>query len=107
MDARRLDADDERLRDLAIGVAAGDEREDLRLTRCEPEDLLEVLRAMFQRDVGRREIEPRALGEQLELSGQGPRSDSSRDGVRRLSGTPASVRGAPAATSASASRQRQ
>ena len=43
MDARRLDADDERLGDLAIGVAAGDEREDLRLARREPEDLLEVL----------------------------------------------------------------
>ena len=49
VDARRLDADDERLGDLAIGVAAGDEREDLRLARCEPEDLLEVLLSFVRR----------------------------------------------------------
>jgi hypothetical protein len=31
--ACRLDADDERCRDLAVGVAAGDEGQDLRLAR--------------------------------------------------------------------------
>ena len=43
VDAGRLDADDERRGDLAVGVAAGDERQDLRLARCQPEELLEVL----------------------------------------------------------------
>jgi hypothetical protein len=44
-------------------------------------------------------VEPRALGEQLELPEQRSRFDARRDGVAALSGT-AGV--APAATSASA-----
>ena len=68
--------------DLAVGVAAGDERQHLRLARRQAEDLLQALLARRATRVGRREIEPRALGEQLELAQQRLRSDPSRDGVR-------------------------
>ena len=44
VDAGRPDADHEGRRDLAVGVAAGDEGEDLRLARCEAEELEALLR---------------------------------------------------------------
>jgi hypothetical protein len=62
VDAGRLDADDERLRDLTVGVAARDEPQHLRLARREAEDLLQVLPAVRRSRVGRREIEPRTIG---------------------------------------------
>ena len=69
--------------DLAVRVAAGDERQNLRLARRQPEELLQaLLRRPAESASGGVEIEPRALGEQLELAQQGPRSDPSRDGVR-------------------------
>jgi pimeloyl-ACP methyl ester carboxylesterase len=62
VDARRLDADHECLRDLPILVAAGDQREDLCLARREPEGVGEAFLAVRLR-VRRREIESRTLGE--------------------------------------------
>ena len=107
VDAGGPDADDECLRDLAVGVAAGDESEDLRLARGEAEDVLQARLSVGRRGVQRCEIEPRALGEQLELAKEGLRSDPRRDGMRRRERALASARDAPAATSASAWRQWQ
>jgi len=68
--------------DLAVGVATGDEGQDLRLPRRQAEELPQALRSVGRPSVRRRELQPRALGEQLELPGQGRCSDPGRDGVR-------------------------
>jgi hypothetical protein len=67
VDARGLDADDERLGYLPVGVAAGDEAQDLALARSQPERLGEAVLAVCV-DVGRPEVEPRTSGEGLELA---------------------------------------
>ena len=64
VDAGRPDADHQGRRDLAVGVAAGDQGQDLRLARREAEDLLEALLPFGRPGVRRRELQPRALGEQ-------------------------------------------
>ena len=66
VDAGGLDADDERRRDLPIRVAPGDERQDFRFARGQPEDLLEAVVSFVR--LRRREIEASTLGEQLELA---------------------------------------
>ena len=65
--ARRLDADHQRRRDLAVRVAAGDERQNLCFPRSQSENLLDALNLAVRPLDWRREIEPRALGEQLDL----------------------------------------
>jgi hypothetical protein len=82
MHAGRPDADDECRRDLAVGVAAHEEGQDLRLPRRQAEDLLQALLPVGRPDVRRRGLQPCALGEQLKLFCQGCRSDPGRDGVR-------------------------
>ena len=77
-----VDADDQRGGDLAIGVAAGKEGQDIRLARGQAEDLLQGPFPGWRPVVGRGEVEPGALGEQLELGGQGAGADPGRDGVR-------------------------
>jgi hypothetical protein len=107
VDAGRPDADDELRGDLAVGVAAGEEGQDLRLARGEAEGLLQAPLPVGRPGLRRRQLEPRPLGEQLEPFGQGLCSDPGRDGVR-LGERPARLGAeAPAATSASAWRQRQ
>ena len=80
MHAGRPDADDECRRDLAVGVAAGEEGQDLRLPRREVEDLLQALLPVGRPGVRRREFQPCALGEQLKLFCQGR---ALRSGPRR------------------------
>jgi hypothetical protein len=82
VDAGRPDADHQGRCDLAVGVAAREEGQDLRLARREAEDLLKALLPVGRPCIRRRELEPRALGEQLELPGQRRCSDPGRDGVR-------------------------
>ena len=55
--------------------------EHLGLARRQPEELLQALRRVGGAGVRRRRIEPRSLGEQLELAQQGLRSEPGRDGV--------------------------
>ena len=62
--------------DLAVRVAAGDERQNLGLARGQSEDLLQALPRVGRLRGRRREIEPRALGEQLELAQQRLCSDA-------------------------------
>src|SRR5262245_57529957 len=81
VDAGCLDADDEVRRDLAVRVATGDEGQDLRLARCQAESLLQASPSVGLLVLRGGEIEPRALGEQLELPQQRIRSDASGDGV--------------------------
>jgi hypothetical protein len=81
MNAGRPDADHQGRRDLAVGVAAGDEGQDLRLARREAEDLPQALGPVGRPGVRRSELQPSALGEQLELPSQGRCSDPSRDDV--------------------------
>jgi GNAT superfamily N-acetyltransferase len=57
--AGRPDADDEGRGDLGVGVATGDEGQNLRLPRRQAEELPQALPS-----VRRRELQPRALGEQ-------------------------------------------
>src|SRR5436305_3886225 len=82
VDADGLDADDEYRGDLAVGVAAGEEVQHLRLTCRKAEDLLWAVLLLGKRGLRRREIEPRALGEQLDLAEQRPGPYPGRDGVR-------------------------
>jgi pimeloyl-ACP methyl ester carboxylesterase len=83
MDAGRLGADDERRRDLAVGVATGDEGQDLHLARGQAEDLLQAPGSGGRSGVRRRlQVEPRALGEQPELLGQGLRADPGGDATK-------------------------
>ena len=82
MDAGGLDADDERAGDLAVGVAAGDQGQDVRFARGQAEDLLEGPFPGGRPPVRRGEVEAAALGEQLELGGQGAGTDPGRGGVR-------------------------
>ena len=70
MDARRLGTDDERLGDLTVRVAAGDEGEDLGLAGRETEVLLGAPLSTGCRLGRGGEIEPGALGEQFELAEQ-------------------------------------
>ena len=70
VDADGLDADDERRGDLAVGVAAGEEVQDLRLARGQAEDFLWAVLLFGERGRRGREVEPRALGEQLEFAEQ-------------------------------------
>ena len=119
VDAGRLDADHERLRNLTVRVAADDEPQHLRLARRHAEDRLQVLLAVRRSSVEWREIEPRTFGEPLESRGPTalPRSElrprapagaarSSRPGRRRRRPAPrpgasdsrqrsANVRGVP------------
>ena len=81
VDAGRPDTDHEGRRDLAVGVAAGDEGQDLRLARCEAEELKALLR-VGRHSKRRCDLQPRALGEQLELRGQRLGSDPGRDRMR-------------------------
>ena len=75
--------DHERVGDLPVGVAAGDEREHLGLPRRQAEGLLQESLSIGRRSVRRGEIEPRTLGEQLELPSKRLRSCPSRDRVCR------------------------
>jgi hypothetical protein len=71
-----LEADHERGGDLAVGQAAGDERQHFCLARREPaEGLFEPLRRVVWACLRWRQIEPRTLGKQLKLVQQGLRSD--------------------------------
>jgi hypothetical protein len=81
VDAGRPDADHEYRRDLAVGVATGEEIQDLRLPRGQAKDFLEALFSVGRPRVRRCELQPRALGEQLEPFSKGLCSDPGRDGV--------------------------
>jgi hypothetical protein len=113
VDAGALDADHQRRGDLAVGVATGHEAEDLGLARRQPQQLLEP-GTLVGRLARRCEIQPRALGEPLDLLPERPRAQPLRDGVGQPDresgvsrGRAVSAAEAPAATSASAWRQRQ
>src|SRR5581483_7458958 len=81
VDARRLDADHELGGDLAVRVAAGDEAQHLGLAPGQAEQPLGTGLA-FERVGRRRELETRALREQLELAQERLRPEPARDGVR-------------------------
>ena len=102
VDAGCLGADDERGGDLAVRVAAGDEPENLGLAWCQAESLLESPWCVWRFGLRWRQVEPRALGEQVEVAQQRMRSDRAATAYACRSGTPASARVAPMATSASA-----
>ena len=83
VDARRLDADDERRGDLAVGVAAGDEGQDLRLARRQAEDLLQALRLVRRLRLSGDARSSRARWASSSSSrSERPCSDPSGDGVR-------------------------
>ncbi len=81
VDAGRFDADHERGGDLAVGIAPRDEPQDLGLSRSQAEGVRQAWLSVGGRRVGRIEIEPCALCEQLDLLQQGSCSHSSRDGM--------------------------
>ena len=82
MDAGRLDADDERRRDLAVRVAAGDEGQHLRLARCQAESLRQALPVdPVTASGGARSSRARWASSSSSRS-RGLRPDPSRDGVR-------------------------
>src|ERR1700750_3464386 len=81
VDADGLDADDERRGDLAVGVAAGEEVQDLRLARGQAEDFPWAVLLFGEGGRRGREFEPRALGEQFEFAEQRPGPDPGRDGM--------------------------
>ena len=78
----RLDADHELGGDLAVGEPAGDERQHLGLARGSARAAPPRRCSRLGSSRRRLEVEPRALGEQLELAQQRPRAEPRRDGVR-------------------------
>jgi hypothetical protein len=66
VDAGGPDTDDELRGTLTVGVAAGEEGQDLRLAWGQTEGLLQALPSLGWLGLRRRELEPRALGKQLE-----------------------------------------
>ena len=105
VDAGGLDADDKCLRDLPVRVATGD-----KANTSASRDLAEVLLQPPAVDpvtppAARDQDAP--LGKQFELTEQGPGAAPCRNVVGFPSESLASTRDAPAATSASAWRERQ
>ena len=93
--------------DLAVGVATGDEGQDLRLPRRQAEELPQALRSVGRPSVRRRELQPRAGRAARAAPARGVAPIRAATAYACLSGPLASAREAPAATSASAWRERQ
>jgi hypothetical protein len=68
VDGGGFDADDELRRDLAVGVAAGEEGEDVDLARRQAERFGEARALVGERWARFGEVESRPLGEQLDFA---------------------------------------